>query len=104
MLENATLKTIRGGGSSTVWTVAGVLAGLFTFLVGVYEGIQNAISSCKNQKGVIFIRLKSEQLLKIEGGALTAPLINATTKALEMLYNFGKIVGKNIGELFFKSC
>ncbi len=50
------------------------------------------------------MRLKSEQLLKIEGGALTAPLINATTKALEMLYNFGKIVGKNIGELFFKSC
>lgn len=50
------------------------------------------------------MRLKSEQLLQIEGGALTAPLINATTKALKMLYNFGKIVGKNIGELFFKSC
>lgn len=48
MLESETLKTIHGGGCAAFWTVAGVLGGLFTFLVGVYEGIQNAISSCKN--------------------------------------------------------
>lgn len=50
------------------------------------------------------MRLKNEQLLNVQGGALTASFINAATNALEMLYNFGKIVGKNIGELFFKSC
>ena len=50
------------------------------------------------------MRLKNEQLLNIQGGALTASFINAATNALEMIYNFSKIEGKNIGVLFLKSC
>ena len=48
------------------------------------------------------MRLKNEQLLNIQGGALTASFINAATNALEMLYNFGKIVGKIIHQYFSK--
>lgn len=48
--------------------------------------------------------LEKKELLNIKGGAISAALINAISNALETLYEFGKIVGKNIGDFFFKSC
>lgn len=39
------------------------------------------------------MELKTEEMLKIEGGSITSPMINALTKAVTALYDLGKGFG-----------
>ena len=39
------------------------------------------------------MELKTEEMLKIEGGGIASPMINALTKAVTALYDLGKGFG-----------
>lgn len=50
------------------------------------------------------VRLKKEELYNIEGGAnISGTLINAITKAVNTLYNFGQSVGSAIRRISSKN-
>ena len=45
--------------------------------------------------------LKKEELLKVEGGALSGTLINSIISAITTLYNYGKSLGSSLRRLDF---
>lgn len=48
------------------------------------------------------INLNKNELIKIEGGALSAAFMNSLSRAVSTLFNLGQIVGSTIRRLISK--
>ena len=89
-LSNDELYSVSGGGIG--WGIAGLIAGIITFVVGVIDGYMRPLKC--NQKGGIL--LNDAELTNVVGGAISATLFNALVRGFTAIFEFGKAVGTAI--------
>ena len=75
-------------GGALKWTLALLLGGLGTFLLGLFDGLQNPFKC--DQKGE---EMNDIELQGVVGGAVSAALISSFTKAFQFIYQLGKRLG-----------
>lgn len=95
-LTNQEMLKISGG---SWYVIAGIGAAL-TYIIGVLSGLTNP-SRCNNQKGGYMQarELNENEMLKINGGALTSSFINAINSVINTLFELGKETGSTLRRL-----